>query len=71
MIKNGDIDLIINTTEGKRSKADSYSIRASALAKRVPYTTTMAGATAAILSLMEENERNVISIQKLHDGGTC
>ena len=47
LIKNGQISLIINTTEGKRSKADSYSIRATAISKKVPYTTTVAGASAA------------------------
>ena len=51
LIKNGQISLIINTTEGKRSKADSYSIRATAISKKVPYTTTVAGASAALMAL--------------------
>jgi carbamoyl-phosphate synthase large subunit len=48
MIKNGDISLIINTVEEKRSAiSDSRSIRTSAVQQRVTYYTTIAGARAA------------------------
>ena len=43
---NEEIDLIINTTEGNQSKADSYSLRRTALTKNIPYYTTIAGANA-------------------------
>ena len=66
-IKNGEIDLIINTTEGKSSIADSYSIRANALAKKVPYTTTVAGATAAIMALKKPDFETILSLQELHE----
>ena len=46
-IKDGEVELIFNTTEGRQSLDDSSSIRASALAKRVPYYTTAAGSAAA------------------------
>ncbi|OUU75046.1 MAG: carbamoyl phosphate synthase large subunit [Methylococcaceae bacterium TMED69] len=66
-IKNGEIDLIINTTEGKSSIADSYSIRANALSKKVPYTTTVAGATAAIMALKKPVVETILSLQELHE----
>ena len=66
-IKNGEIDLIINTTEGKSSIADSYSIRANALAKKVPYTTPVAGATAAIMALKKPDVETILSLQELHE----
>ncbi|MEC8148326.1 MAG: carbamoyl-phosphate synthase large subunit [Pseudomonadota bacterium] len=66
-IKNGEIDLIINTTEGESSIADSFSIRANALAKKVPYTTTVAGATAAIMALKKTSTDTILSLQELHE----
>ena len=48
MIKNGDINLIVNTVEDTRTAiSDSRSIRTTALARRVTYYTTVAGARAA------------------------
>ena len=48
MIKNGDISLIVNTVEESRNAvSDSRSIRTSALAHRITYYTTIAGARAA------------------------
>ena len=46
-IKNNEIQLVINTTEGKAAQEASYSIRRTALVHRVPYFTTVAGAVAA------------------------
>ncbi|WP_353187001.1 carbamoyl-phosphate synthase large subunit, partial [Bosea sp. (in: a-proteobacteria)] len=46
-IKNGEIQLIFNTTEGPQALADSRSLRRSALLHKVPYYTTLAGAVAA------------------------
>ena len=66
MIKNGDIDLIINTTEGKKAIEDSYTIRASALQHKVSYTTTIAGANASILALDHLAATDVIRLQDLH-----
>ena len=68
LIKNGQISLIINTTEGKRSKADSYSIRATAISKKVPYTTTVAGASAALMALTESSSTAIRALQELHQG---
>jgi len=50
-IVNGEVQLVINTTEGAQAIADSYSIRRSALTNNVPHYTTMTGAAAAIDAL--------------------
>ena len=46
-LKNGEINLVFNTTDGTQALADSSSIRRAALTLKVPYYTTMAGAAAA------------------------
>lgn len=45
-IKNGEVNLVFNTTEGAKALADSKDIRRSALLHHVPYYTTLAGAAA-------------------------
>jgi carbamoyl-phosphate synthase large subunit len=66
LIKNGRIDLIINTTEGKQAIADSYSIRRSALQRNISYITTMAGAQATCMALEYTDVSTVRSLQELH-----
>ncbi|MGA9795740.1 MAG: carbamoyl-phosphate synthase large subunit [Rhizomicrobium sp.] len=46
-IKNGEVQLVFNTTEGAQALADSFSIRRTSLHQKIPYYTTMAGAAAA------------------------
>ncbi|MEJ8572124.1 carbamoyl-phosphate synthase large subunit [Microbaculum marinum] len=46
-IKNGEVQLVFNTTDGARALSDSRSLRRTALLHRVPYYTTVAGAVAA------------------------
>ncbi len=50
-IKDGEIDLIFNTTEGWQSHKDSASIRASALMQKVPYFTTAASSAAVVRAI--------------------
>ena len=50
-IKNGDVALLMNTTEGAAAIADSYSIRRTALLCKTPYTTTIPGAKALARAL--------------------
>jgi carbamoyl-phosphate synthase large subunit len=50
-IKNGEVQLVINTTEGAQALADSRSLRRAALMHKVPYFTTLAGASAAALGI--------------------
>ena len=66
MIKNGDIDFIVNVVEDKKAVKDSYAIRAEALARRVVYFTTLAGAHAACLGMRHGSELEVYSLQSLH-----
>jgi carbamoyl-phosphate synthase large subunit len=66
IIKNGGVDFIINTTEGEMAIADSFTIRRSALQHRIAYTTTMAGATAAVMALSAPREEQVRRLQQLH-----
>ena len=46
-IKNGEVQLVFNTTEGATALADSRSLRRAALLHKVPYYTTLSGAVAA------------------------
>ncbi|CTQ59946.1 carbamoyl-phosphate synthase large subunit [Roseibium album] len=46
-VKNGDVQLVFNTTEGAQAIADSRSMRRAALLNKVPYYTTLAGSVAA------------------------
>jgi carbamoyl-phosphate synthase large subunit len=50
-VKNGEIAMVFNTTEGSQALADSASIRRTALQMKIPYTTTMAGAAATIQAI--------------------
>jgi carbamoyl-phosphate synthase large subunit len=67
MIKNGDIALIINTTEGKKAIKDSGTIRSSALQHKVSYTTTIAGANATVRALDYLAINTVTRLQDLHE----
>ncbi|MBT4520221.1 MAG: ATP-grasp domain-containing protein, partial [Halieaceae bacterium] len=66
MIKNDEVDLIINTTEGRRAIADSASIRASAEVHRVTYTTTLTAAEAMCMALKLKGDSVVRRLQDLH-----
>jgi len=46
-IRNGEVQLVFNTTEGAQALADSKSLRRAALLHKVPYYTTLSGAVAA------------------------
>lgn len=67
MIKNGEIELIINTVSNKRSAIrDSYSIRHAALEAGVTCYTTLAGARAACVGMTNMKELQAYNLQKLH-----
>ena len=67
MIKNEQVSLVINTTEGRQSIADSYSIRRNALQHKVYSTTTLAGGQAVCMALKFGPERAVRCLQDLHE----
>ncbi len=66
MIKNNEINFIVNVTEDKRAVHDSYAIRRNALQQKVTYYTTLAGAKAACVGMGYMEELGVQSLQELH-----
>ena len=66
MIKNEQVNLIINTTEGKQAIHDSFTIRRSALQHKVSYTTTIAAARAICEALKLDDDIDVRPLQELH-----
>ena len=53
-MKNGEVQLVFNTTEGRQSLEDSFSLRRAALMMKIPYYTTAAGALAAARAIASE-----------------
>ena len=68
MIKNDEVTLVINTTEGRQSIADSFSIRRNALQRKIYFTTTLAGGQAVCEALKFGPEKTVRRLQDLHAG---
>ncbi len=68
MIKGEAIQLIINTTDGRKAISDSYTIRRAALRQRISYTTTLAGARATCFALGRLSRESVSCLQDLHHG---
>lgn len=66
MIKNDEISLIVNTTEGRQAIADSFTIRREALQHKVSYTTTLAGALATVSALSYLAHEEVYRLQDMH-----
>ncbi|MCK5575577.1 MAG: carbamoyl-phosphate synthase large subunit, partial [Sphingomonadales bacterium] len=69
-MKNGEVDLVINTTEGKLAISDSYQIRRTALMEKIPYYTTMAAAKVVVKALktLKAGNLEVLSIQHYSKG---
>ena len=66
LVKNKRVDLIINTTEGRKAIADSAIIRRLALQHKVCYTTTLTGGEAIAIALRYKNASTVRRLQSLH-----
>ncbi len=66
MIKNGEIDLIVNTTEGKQAIQESTSIRAEAVRRGVTYYTTLPAAIATCKAIEHLDDSDVNRLQDLH-----
>ena len=67
MMKNGELNFIVNTTEGKQAIADSGEIRRTALQQRIAYVTTVAGARASVQAMSEQQvSGTVYRLQSLH-----
>lgn len=66
MIKNQQVDLIVNTCEGKQAIADSAEIRRAALQHKVAYTTTISGGEAICMALQYKDESSINTLRQLH-----
>jgi len=68
MLKEGQIDLVVNTTSGEQAIKDSYSIRRQTVLSGIAYFTTMAAAAAAVAAIEDSRERalSVCSLQEYH-----
>jgi carbamoyl-phosphate synthase large subunit len=69
-IKNGEVALVFNTTEGAQALTDSMSLRRAALMMKVPYYTTVAGARAAVegIEAIRKGKLEVASLQSYNMG---
>jgi len=67
MIKNGEIDFIVNTTEGKQAINESESIRAEAVRRGVTYYTTLGAAMATCQAIEHLDDNTVNRLQDLHN----
>ena len=70
MMKNGEIALVFNTTSGKQSLKDSFSLRRTALTQKIPYFTTAAAARATVESIkaLDQGDYEVESLQSIAAG---
>lgn len=64
-IKQGEIALVFNTTEGKQAITDSFSIRRTALFNKIPYSTTVSGCRAIVLSIKRLKEDESLDVRSL------
>jgi len=68
MIKNGEVQLIVNTPAGKTPRVDEVRIRSAAVTQKIPIMTTLAGANAALLGMkaFRETGLTVCPLQEYH-----
>jgi carbamoyl-phosphate synthase large subunit len=69
MILNGEIQLLVNTPLGKHAQVDDEKLRQAAISNRVPYTTTLTAANAAVeaIAARRTREPGVRSLQEWHE----
>ena len=67
-IRNGEVDLVINTPTGSGARSDGYEIRSAAVRHGIPCITTMTGASAAARAIFARREQaqEPLSLQELH-----
>jgi carbamoyl-phosphate synthase large subunit len=64
-IKNGEINLVINTPSGKKPKSDEVAIRSQSVAHNIPCVTTLSGAEAVVNGI--ESLRRGMSVKSLQE----
>src|SRR3546814_14900084 len=72
-MKSGEVQLIFNTTEDAKAIADSFELRRTALTNSVPYSTTVAGARAAVKAIeaLKSADLAVAPLQSYLQGPCC
>jgi carbamoyl-phosphate synthase large subunit len=67
-IRNGEVDMVINTPTGSGARSDGYEIRSAAVRQGIPCITTMTGASAATRAIVAARAQGPepISLQELH-----
>jgi len=65
-IKNGAIQLVVNTPLGAQSRYDEYAIGRAAIQARIPIVTTLSGAQAAVRAIRSRDRNEVRSLQEIH-----
>ena len=70
-MKNGEVQLVINTTDSVQAITDSFSLRRTALVNRIPYYTTASGARAAVeaIAALRAGQLEVLPLQSYFTGG--
>ncbi len=68
MLKNGEINFVVNTPSTHEARADEIQIRSTAIAQKTSYTTNLAAAEACVTAIrsLKENNLTVKSIQEYH-----
>ena len=69
MIVNGEIQFVVNTTEGRKAIEESHSIRSAAVTQKVAYFTTLAAAKATAMAMDYRGQVTVYRVQDLHQYG--
>jgi carbamoyl-phosphate synthase large subunit len=64
LVAGGELDLIVNTPQGRNARRDGYAIREAALRARVPCITTLSGARAALSAIRTAGEEPALSLQE-------
>ena len=67
MIKNGEIDLIINTPEGRIARSDGYYLRTAAVLHNVPSVTTIAGGSALVQGIQEMKSNSKVKVKPIQE----
>lgn len=67
MMKNGEIDLIINTPEGSNARSDGYYLRTAAVVQNIPSITTISAASAVIQGIHELKYNKEIKVKCMQD----
>jgi len=64
---NGEVNLVINTTEGAQAIMDSFSIRSTAVNQKIPYTTTITGGIAIVKAIESLTANTTLAVKTMQE----